>query len=215
MKQLLKKEFRLAMHPTNYLFLLLSAMLVIPNYPYYVIFFYTALGLFFLCLNARETHDIPYTMVLPVRKRELVKARILFAVAIELSQFVVAIPFAILRQNLNIPGNQVGMDANLALFGLSLLMMGLFNLTFFPVFYGNPNQVGKAFIGGSTVVFFYIVVAEAMDHAVPFFRDQLDTPDPQFFMPKLFIVIGGAIGFALCNMLAYKLSAARFEKLDL
>ena len=44
MKHLLYKEWRLAMHPTALLFLPLSAMLLIPNYPYYVIFFYTSLG---------------------------------------------------------------------------------------------------------------------------------------------------------------------------
>ena len=38
MKKLLYKEIRLGMHPTNPLFLGLSAMLLIPNYPYYVIF---------------------------------------------------------------------------------------------------------------------------------------------------------------------------------
>ena len=34
MKHLLNKEFRLAMHPTNLIFLTLSAMLLIPDYPY-------------------------------------------------------------------------------------------------------------------------------------------------------------------------------------
>ena len=48
MKALIKKEFKLALHPTVPLFWLLSAMLIIPNYPYYVAFFYTTLGLFFV-----------------------------------------------------------------------------------------------------------------------------------------------------------------------
>ena len=47
MLRLLQKEIRLAMHPTVPIFLLLSAMLLIPNYPYYVAFFYTGLGVFF------------------------------------------------------------------------------------------------------------------------------------------------------------------------
>ena len=42
MKNLMRKELVLAMHPASVLFLLLSAMLLIPNYPYYVICFYTA-----------------------------------------------------------------------------------------------------------------------------------------------------------------------------
>ena len=48
MKNLMRKELLLAMHPASMLFLLLSAMLLIPNYPYYVICFYTCLGTFFI-----------------------------------------------------------------------------------------------------------------------------------------------------------------------
>lgn len=39
MKNLVYKEFRLAAHPTNYIFLSFAFMLLIPNYPYLVSFF--------------------------------------------------------------------------------------------------------------------------------------------------------------------------------
>ena len=58
MKNLLYKELRLALHPTAILFLFLSAMLLIPGYPYYVVFFYTCLGIFCICRNGRESRDI-------------------------------------------------------------------------------------------------------------------------------------------------------------
>ena len=58
MKNLLLKEWRLALHPAALLFLCLSSMLLIPSYPYFVIFFYTCLGLFFICLSGRENKDI-------------------------------------------------------------------------------------------------------------------------------------------------------------
>ena len=58
MNRLLQKELRLAMHPASVGFLLLSALLLIPNYPYYVTFFYTSLGVFFICLGGRENKDV-------------------------------------------------------------------------------------------------------------------------------------------------------------
>ena len=58
MLNLLRKELRLAVHPTSWIFLGLSLMLLIPSYPYYVAFFYTGLGIFFTCLSARENQDI-------------------------------------------------------------------------------------------------------------------------------------------------------------
>ena len=198
MKHLLNKEFRLAMHPTNLIFLTLSAMLLIPDYPYYVIFFYTTLGLFFVCLNGRENHDIEYSLTLPIRKRQIVEGRI-----------------AWLRAKISPAVNTVGMDANIALFGFTLLMFGLFNWFFFTAYYKAPAKVGKAFLVASTAVMLYIVVAETLAHALPFIRDCLDTPDPQFLGAKLATLGIGAALYALITYAAYRTAAKRFEALDL
>lgn len=69
MRQLLYKEFKLATHPTMYIFLLLSAMVLIPSYPYYVAFMYMCLAMFFTFLQGRETNDLFFTAMLPVRKK--------------------------------------------------------------------------------------------------------------------------------------------------
>jgi hypothetical protein len=189
-------------------------MLMIPNYPYYVTFFYTTMGLFFVCLTGRENHDIEYSMALPIRKRDIVKARVAFAVVIEVVQALVAIPFALLRQRVIPGGNAVGMDANVAFFGLSFLMLGLFHLLFFPRYYRNPDKVGSSFVIGSTAVFLYVAVAETLCHAAPLFRDMLDTPDPQFLGAKLAVLAAGLTGYALATWITYRVSARRFEALD-
>lgn len=215
MKNLLLKEFRLAMHPTAPMFILLSMMLIIPNYPYYVIFFYTGLAVFFTCLNGRENNDVFYTMLLPVAKKDVVNARFIYVIILELLQAIVAVPFAVLRQSFNLPGNQVGMDANIALFGLSFVMMGLFNLTFFSIYYKNVDKVGKAFNWATAVDFIFMAIAEVLTHIVPFMRDKLDTKDPQFLTEKLIVLLAGLVVFAVLTFTAYKKSIKSFEKLDL
>ena len=57
MKSLLYKEFRLVAHPMLYITLAFGAMFLIPAYPFYVIFFYGCLGLFFCFINGRENKD--------------------------------------------------------------------------------------------------------------------------------------------------------------
>ena len=215
MKPVLEKEFRLALHPTSLLFLGLSAMLLIPNYPYYVIFFYTCLGIFFICLTGRENQDLLYMMLLPIRKRDIVRGRIALAAILQLAQMLLAIPFAILRQKMSLPGNQVGMDANTALFGVSFLLLGLFNFFFFTRYYQDPKQVGKPFAVGSTVLFVCMGIAEALTHIVPFFRDCLDTPDPQHMGAKLAVLAVGAALYAALTVLGCRISEQSFEKLDL
>lgn len=215
MIRLLKKEIKLAMHPTAPAFLLLSAMLLIPNYPYYVVFFYTSLAVFFTCLSGRENQDVLFTLLLPVERADLVKARFLFVVLLEAAQMLTAAIFAVLRNTLMPAPNAAGMDANLTLFAMALVMMGIFHIVFFPMYYRNVQHVGKAFVAGSTAVFAFIILAEAAVHAIPFVRDVLDTPDPAFMGIKG-VVMG--IGFFLYLALtagAYRRAKAFFERQSL
>ena len=71
MSKLIKKEFLLSMHPITPLMLLLSVMVLIPNYPYAVMFFYMTLAVFFTCMMGRENQDVIYSLTLPVAKRHI------------------------------------------------------------------------------------------------------------------------------------------------
>lgn len=214
MRKLIYKEIKLAMHPTAPIFLLLSAMLLIPNYPYGVIFFYTGLAVFFTCLSGRENQDVFFTMLLPVRKRDVVKARFALVIGLELLQMAVAVPFALLRQQMNIPGNAVGMDANLALFGLAFGMLGLFHLVFFGIYYRDVCKVGKAFVCSSVVIFLYIAATETLVHVLPFLRDRMDTPDPMYLKEKLCFLAAGAALYLAMTLAAYRRAVKNFESQD-
>ncbi len=215
MLKLLKKEILLTMHPTSVIFLGLSAMLLIPNYPYYTIFFYMSLAIFFTCLTGRENHDVFYTMMLPVNKEDIVRARFALVIFLEMLQMIVAVPFALLRQSFPLPGNAVGMDANIAFFGFTFAMLGIFHLVFFEVYYKDINKVGKAFVVTATVEWIYIIVAEALTHVVPFMRDKLDTSDSQYVPEKLVVLAIGIIVYVLCTFLALKRAQQHFKKLDI
>ncbi len=215
MKNLLKKEVHLTMHPTAILFLFLSVLLIVPNYPYYVTFFYTGLAVFFTCLNGRENNDVFFTMTMPVAKKDVIKARFTLVVILELLQMLIAVPFAIIRQNMGIPGNAVGMDANIALFGLSFVMLGIFNVVFFGIYYKDVKKVGKPFAVSSIVIFIYICIAEACAHIVPFVRDRLDTSDNIYVTEKLIVLIAGILIYAVMNVYIYKKSKKNFEIYDI
>lgn len=100
MKELLNKELKLVLHPTNILFIPLAFMLFIPNYPYLVIMFYTCLGVFFMCQFGRENNDVFFTMMLPVEKHKTVLARIISVSLLELLEIAVCVPIAFLRVKL-------------------------------------------------------------------------------------------------------------------
>lgn len=215
MKNLLYKEFSMALHPTAIIFLTFSAMMLIPNYPLYTVFFYSTLALFFICLTGRENKDVFYTMLLPVSKRDIVKARMAMAVIFQLLQAVLIVPFMFLRARLPIGANAAGMDANAAFIGLSLVMLGFANLVFFTSYYKDVNKVGKSFLLSSAVTFGFILVAEASAHIVPFVKNNLDTTDSENMPYRLVVLAIGIVVYAILTYTAYRISADRFEKQDI
>ncbi|MBC3887552.1 hypothetical protein GH810_04440 [Acetobacterium paludosum] len=214
-KNLLYKEFKLALHPTCYIFLLMAFMLLIPNYPYYVAFFYQTLGIFFIFVGGQANNDVYFTTLLPVPKRATVKARFGVIIIMELAQIAVSIPFAILRNSLNPLENQAGMEANIALFGLVLMMYAIFNMVFLPMVYKTAFKIGLPYVFACSAMAIFVGVAELSIQLIPALKTTLDTLDLRYLPQQLAVLIFGILVFLLVTTLAYLKSATRFEKIDL
>ncbi len=214
MKALLYKQFRLVCHPMTLIFCLFGIMVLIPNYPYTVIFFYVMLGLFFTFLNIREQKDIYYSALLPVPKRDTVKAGCAFVVIIEVLSLVVLIPCSLLAVHLQ-PGkdNLVGLDPNLALLAAGFLLYAVFNGVFLPSFYANGYKVGMAFINAVIPTTLAMMVLEALPHFPALtWLDDLDAATQVRLLPAL---IASVLIYAGGMALTFRASARRYEKVDL
>lgn len=215
MKNLLYKEFKLSVQPLNYLFLATAPMLLIPSYPYEVAFFYQTLGIFFIFMLGNTNNDLFFTALLPVRKRDTVRARFITVIILELLQMVASIPFALLRSRLNIAPNMAGVEANLALFGVVFVMYGVFNLIFLPMFYKTGYKAGMPFLVSGLVMGLVVVVTEVAINLVHGWKVALDSIEPAYLPERLLALAGGLMIFVVLTLLAYKLSVRRFERLDL
>lgn len=215
MLKLLKKEIVLSAHPTTIIMLLLSPMVMIPNYPYSVVFFYITLSLFFTCIQGRENNDIIYSLNLPIAKKDIVKARMAFAVILTLAQLLITIPFAILSQKVNVAGNSAGIEPNLVYFGIGFIIYGVYNFIFFTRYYKDVNKIGATFTITSIVIFVLIAIEVTLTFAVPFVRDCLDTKDPAYLSYKLIALVIGIVLYFIMTFLAYKRSVKSFEQIDL
>ena len=154
-------------------------------------------------------------MLLPIAKKDVVKARFATALLLETITLLLAVPFAVLRRQLPVAPNAVGMEANIAFFGVSLFLLGIFHLVFFGIYYKNIQKVGKAFVVSSVVMFAVMTVAETLTHIVPLFRDKLDTYDPLFLTEKLMVLAIGLICFVLFTFVAYRRAVVNFEQQDI
>ena len=93
MKALIYKEFKLAMHPMCYLFIVLFPfMVLIPVYPLGISFIYilTCYPVLFLGANkGQQSNDLLYSTLLPVRKKDIVLARIITVLFMQVASMLI------------------------------------------------------------------------------------------------------------------------------
>lgn len=213
MMKLLYKEIRLAAHPTSVVFAFLGCLVLVPAYPYSVIFMFGCLAPYITFLNARETNDAWYTAILPVSKSESVWGKCLLIISIQIVQLLFSIPFSLLRKAFHIANNPVGLDATLAWYGFGLLVYAVFDLLFFPLFYKSGYKAGKAFVLASIPMVLLMIVVEAVAH-IPALT-WMDSYQPEHLLMQLPILVGGILCYVVFLWAAYHISVKYFEKVDL
>lgn len=213
MFDLLGKELRLAAHPSTYIFIWMGALALIPTYPYGVVFFFGMLGIFQSIMYARETRDIYFTALLPVRKRDAVKAKLLLAAFIQLVQLLLSVPFAFLRTLYLPEGNPVGMEPNIAWYGFGLMVYGVFDLVYFTQFYKTAYQAGVSFLTALIPVILGIIAIESSVHFPGL--GWLDAMNGPALVRQVPILLAGAAVYAAAIVLAYRAGGRRLERVDL
>lgn len=211
--KLLYKELALAAHPTFFVFTLLGCLAIVPAYPYTVIFLFGCLAPYLTFMYARETNDAWYSAVLPVTKRDIVRAKCRLIACAQLTQLLLSVPFVLLRNFLAIPNNPVGLDATAAWYGCGLVIFALFDLAFFPAYYKSGYKAGKAFLFAMLPVLPAMLATEALGH-IPALA-WLDSYAPRDLLRQLPILFAGAFVYGAGLCLACKKAEERFERVDL
>lgn len=215
MTNLIYKEFRLWWHPGMFLFLCTGSFLLFPSWPFFIAFGYIFIAFTNSFALGRANQDILFTVSLPVRKRDTVLARVCFMAIIELLQVIAAIPFAIINNSVYLKGNMAGMNTNFAFFGFVLILYAIFNLIFFPMFYKTAYKTGIPILSAlSATVVGGGIVSVAVGF-IPVLRTHLDGLGASHIASQLPVLAAGILLFALLTWIAYKISADRFEKVDL
>lgn len=210
---LLYKELRLAAHPNLFIFTLLGALVIVPAYPYGVIFLFGCLGPYITFMYGRETNDIYYTSLLPLKKSDTVKAKCLLMVISQLTQMLISLPFAALRLHTSQDSNPVGIEANVAFYGFGFIIYAAFNLILLTQFFKTAYKVGKSFILATIPAIILITLMEVIVHFPKFMW--LDSTSPDMMLKQFPILIIGIITYILSMLIAYNISARHFKKVDL
>lgn len=216
MKRLFYKEMKLSANPLTYLFIAFSAMTMIPSYPILVGSFFICLGIFHTYQQIREYDDVTYTVMLPVKKRDIVTAKYLFVLFIELTAFILCTLLTIIRMKIlgtAVPyaTNQL-MNANMAYFGYTMIVFAVFNSIFLAGFFKTTYKIGKPFFIFCIVSFIIIIMGEILHHIPDL--ESLNNPS-NLSMPQVVIFAIGIVVFMLCTWLSYQKAVKDFEGIDL
>ena len=214
MKKLLNKELRLSAHILSFLFIAFS---LIPGYPILVGAFFVCLGLFQSFQSARENNDILYTVLLPVAKKDAVRAKFAFVALIQLISFAISFALSIVRMTLmkDAPAYTANamMNANQFYLGGILLVFALFNAIFLPGFFKTAYSLGKPFVGFIIASFLLIGAAETLHHipGLTFLNDTDTMSSPVMWA----ILAACAAVYALTTAAACSAAQKRFDLVNM
>ena len=216
MKKLLYKEMKLSANPLSYWFIAFSTMTMIPRYPILVGSFFICFGIFHTYQQIREYDDITYTVMLPVKKQDVVTAKYLFVLFIECTAFILCALLTVIR--MKFLGNVAPyvtnplMNANAAYLGYVMIVFAVFNGTFLSGYFKTAYKLGKPFITFCITSFIIIIFGETLHH-IPGL-ESLNNPS-NLSMPQTAIFVAGVAVFIICTLLSYQKSVKNFEVIDL
>ena len=218
MLNLIKKEIALCLHPTAFIFLAFAALVFVPNYPYEVIFFFSCLSVFFCCMMTRENGDIAFSCALPVKKEHVPLAKMLVVIGLQciillLVGIIGAVKGAVLPAERYV--NQAGISANIVLVGNGAILLGIFNLIFFPRYFKQPDKIGVPFVIGAIVEFVLIGVFIVIRWATPLYSTTLNGLNTVNTGAKVIAFLLSFLLYSILTIISCKTSMKNFVKTDI
>ena len=226
MKALLFKELRLAMHPICYVFIaLFPFMMLIPSYPLGIGFIYvlTCYPILFLGANkGQQSNDLLFSTLLPVRKKDIVMARILTVIFMQIAFILVMTALYPVARIINnaiaqsaekpseymIPG--LGLDSYVLLVAIALIGYAIADIIFFPIYYKHGKSIVMSTL--FTILGFVVYIC-TLTIGLPFIPG-LDFLN-NLHLGIQFAILGATIltSFGL-HVVVYKVSSKRLEMVD-
>ena len=210
---MLYKEIRLVAHPSSIVFVTLGCLVIVPAYPYSVIFMFGCLASYVTFVNARETNDAWYSAILPKTKKDYVLGKILLVASFQVFQLLFSVPFVLLRTALNIPNNPVGLDPSIAWYGMGLILYAIFDFVFLTSFFKTGCKVGLSFIKAAIPMTILMLAIEACAH-IPNLS-WLDSFSPIDLFHQVPILAVGIIAYCTLLLFTYHICCKRFKNVDL
>lgn len=219
MRNLLYKEVVLCTNIQVILFSLFALFVLIPSWPPAVAFLYPLSGLMSLFPRGLANKDIEYTSLLPVKKTDIVKGKLLYLCLIEVVVILLASIGGIIRYfYFKEPENPdelqyfMAVKPTISLLGFAFLSFGIMNLLLIGLYYRNPY---KRLAGPNLISLFICMIVLAIGSVIIAFIPALREYDMIGIIAQISTLVVGVILFGLFSFIGYKIGAKAFIKVDL
>ncbi len=217
MKNLLIKDFRLSASILTYVFIAASLMTLLPGYPILIGAFFVCFGIFHSFQEGRETKDILYTVLLPVPKEDVVRAKYAFTCTIQLLSFIPMVLLTVLRMtvlgNAEVYRSNALMNASPLYLAFVLLVFAAFNTVFLRCFFRSAYRIGIPFLSFGIAALILIAIGESL-HFFPGL-EFLNTPSGERLGLQFLLLVIAVMIYAMLTWVSCRSSVRRFEQLDL
>jgi hypothetical protein len=215
LKDLVHKELRLEVHPAQWAFLVLAALLLIPQWLYYITFLYLFILVMVRMQTDKANNSLVFAALLPVRKRDIVTARTLAIVAVELVYLLLAAICAIVRLRFYPQNNSVSMNSNVAFFGTAFLMYAVFNAICISGSYKRAYRILWPILGGTVISMAVGAILNTLPVFIPTVSRPFNDQGLGHLPYQLAVLAVGIAAFVGATIWANKKGAASFEMVDL
>lgn len=217
MYNLVMKDVRLAVPPFFFLFpFLFGALMLIPGWIYFIVPLYFCWITIPNVFNQfKAQNDLMFTSVMPVSKRDMVRARVTVIVGFELLHIVIAAIFGSISMILYPDVNYIFFPPNMGFWGLNLVMLAIFNLIFIPMFYKTAYKFGWALLASVIAAMLFAGTAQWLGIQSPVVNEIFYGTEAQQVTLQTIILIAGIVIFAALSMIANRLAVKRFLRVEI
>jgi ABC-2 type transport system permease protein len=215
LKDLIHKELRLNLHPGEWAFMGLAALLLIPQWLYYIAFIYVFILLMVAVQTDKANDNLTFTTLLPVRKKDIVTARTWVIAGVEVLYVLIAAACAVVRLLLYPIDNTASMNTNVAFFGSVFLMYAIFNAIFIVGSYKKPYRLLWPLLGGSLIALSAAALFDTIALVVPAVSRLINDNGLGHLPYQLAVLAVGFAAFVGATFWANKRAVAVFETVDL
>ncbi|MFU1795726.1 ABC-2 transporter permease [Paenibacillus azoreducens] len=217
MFNLLIKDLKLGVNPLFFVFpIVMGALMLIPGWVYFLVVMYffwvTAPNLF---AQFRSSNDLLFTAMMPVTKKDMVKARVSVFVILELMHIVFAMIYGLFTIHLYPNLTYHFFAPHMGFWGLNFAMFAIYNIILIPMYYKTAYKYGTAQLVSIVAAMIFAGVAQWLGIQSSYLFDIFNGSGADNMALQTSILVAGIIIFIAFTMIAYRIGVKRFLQVEI